>query len=156
MQTWLVHMRQPSRLAAELGLPAFLTFQLMVGGNVLASLVHPIFLVWFFSTLFRSGVDASMATVFGFAVLFGYFASALLAGVGLARRGLLAHASVLMFMPAHWLLLSLAAWRALYQLIREPYRWEKTEHGLARTSRSALAAERRRPYPFGSAGVVQW
>jgi hypothetical protein len=34
-------------------------------------------------------------------------------------------------------LLSLAAWRALFQLLRDPYRWEKTEHGLARTSRLA-------------------
>jgi hypothetical protein len=44
---------------------------------------------------------------------------------------------VLLLMPLHWLLLSLAAWRALYQLIRDPYRWEKTEHGLAKTSRLA-------------------
>ncbi len=36
--------------------------------------------------------------------------------------------------PLHWLLLSLAAWRALYQLAVSPYRWEKTEHGLAKTS----------------------
>src|SRR4051794_9968425 len=36
-------------------------------------------------------------------------------------------------------LLSLAAWRALYQLARDPYRWEKTEHGLAKTSRMAEA-----------------
>jgi hypothetical protein len=34
----------------------------------------------------------------------------------------------------HWLLLSIAAWRALFQLLLDPYRWEKTEHGLARTS----------------------
>jgi hypothetical protein len=40
-------------------------------------------------------------------------------------------------LPIYWLLLSLAAWRALYQLVRDPYRWEKTEHGLARTSRRA-------------------
>jgi hypothetical protein len=32
-------------------------------------------------------------------------------------------------------LLSLAAWRAHIQLICDPQRWEKTEHGLARTSR---------------------
>jgi hypothetical protein len=38
-------------------------------------------------------------------------------------------------MPVYWLLLSLAAWRALYQLLRDPYGWEKTEHGLALTSR---------------------
>jgi len=40
-------------------------------------------------------------------------------------------------LPVYWLLLSLAAWRALFQLLRDPYRWEKTEHGLARTSRLA-------------------
>ena len=43
-------------------------------------------------------------------------------------------------MPLHWLLLSVAAWRALYQLLFNPFHWEKTAHGLARTSR--LAAHR--------------
>ena len=37
--------------------------------------------------------------------------------------------------PLYWFLLSLAAWRALFQLLYDPQRWEKTEHGLARTSR---------------------
>jgi hypothetical protein len=40
-------------------------------------------------------------------------------------------------MPVHWLLLSLASWRAVYQLIVAPYAWEKTEHGLAKSSRRA-------------------
>jgi hypothetical protein len=43
-------------------------------------------------------------------------------------------------MPVYWLLLSIAAWRALLQLIRDPYVWEKTEHGLARSSRCNAAA----------------
>jgi hypothetical protein len=43
-------------------------------------------------------------------------------------------------MPLYWLLLSVAAWRALFQLVRDPYRWEKTEHGLARNSRLAKRA----------------
>ena len=43
IQTWLVHMRQPGRLLRDLGLPGFLTFQLIVGGNALAALVHPLF-----------------------------------------------------------------------------------------------------------------
>ncbi|MBI3702856.1 MAG: glycosyltransferase, partial [Rhizobiales bacterium] len=33
IQTWLVHMRQPRRLLRDLGLPGFLSFQLIVGGN---------------------------------------------------------------------------------------------------------------------------
>jgi hypothetical protein len=56
---------------------------------------------------------------------------------GLRQRGLQSSAWVLLLTPVYWLLLSLAAWRALFQLLRDPYRWEKTEHGLARTSRLA-------------------
>jgi len=41
---------------------------------------------------------------------------------------------LLLLTPVHWLL-SLAAWRALYQLVFAPYAWEKTEHGLAKSSR---------------------
>jgi hypothetical protein len=53
------------------------------------------------------------------------------------RRGLLSSAWILLLTPLHWLLLSLAAWRALYQLVFAPYAWEKTEHGLAKSSRRA-------------------
>ncbi len=45
MQTWLVHMREPRRLFRELGPGGFLTFQLIVGGNALVALAHPVFLV---------------------------------------------------------------------------------------------------------------
>ena len=72
----------------------------------------------------------------------GYLISAALGLIGLARRRLLGCAWVLLLMPVYWLLLSLAAWRALFQLLRDPYRWEKTEHGLARTSRRAVTVQR--------------
>jgi hypothetical protein len=62
--------------------------------------------------------------------------------MGLARRGLLGEAWILALTPLYWICLSIAAWRALYQLLTEPYRWEKTEHGLARSSR--LAQQRRK------------
>lgn len=32
--------------------------------------------------------------------------------------------------PLYWVLHSWAAWRALHQLIRRPFHWEKTPHGL--------------------------
>src|SRR5205823_5607034 len=53
MQTWAVHMSTPLRLVRDLGFSGFLTFQLVVGGNVLAALLHPIFLVWFALVLAR-------------------------------------------------------------------------------------------------------
>jgi cellulose synthase/poly-beta-1,6-N-acetylglucosamine synthase-like glycosyltransferase len=150
MQTWLVHIREPRRLRRELGLWPFLTVQLIVGGNVLASLVHPLMIAWLFAAfIVETPLWTSYAAgaLFGATIATGYLTSVVLGVAGLFRRRLTRYSWVLLLVPVHWLLLSLAAWRALYQLIRDPYRWEKTEHGLARTSRvqkgrGALAALR--------------
>jgi hypothetical protein len=32
--------------------------------------------------------------------------------------------------PAYWVLHSVAAWRALWQLVVRPAHWEKTPHGI--------------------------
>ena len=145
MQTWLVHMRQPARLLRDLGLPGFLTFQLIVGGNVLAALAHPLFMAGLIYSV-ASGAPmwrgdhatvAFLAGVYAVTAIVGYLTSAFLSWLGLSRRGLLSTAWVLFLTPLHWLLLSLAAWRALYQLLTAPYAWEKTEHGLAKSSRRA-------------------
>lgn len=144
-QTWLVHMRQPRRLLHDLGLAGFLAFQLIVGGNVLAALVHPLFLIGLIYSLasdtpiWRADSTAAMilAALFGATIVIGYLTSAFLGWLGLLRRRLLAGAWVLVMTPLHWLLLSLAAWRGLCQLVVSPYTWEKTEHGLAKSSRLA-------------------
>jgi cellulose synthase/poly-beta-1,6-N-acetylglucosamine synthase-like glycosyltransferase len=148
IQTWLVHMRAPRRLQRELGLPGFAVFQLMVGGTVLAALIHSLFaaelLREFAVAWWADGAAAEMAGFHITILLAGYLVSGLLGLIGLARRRLLGNAWALLLMPAYWLLLSLAAWRALFQLSSHPYRWEKTEHGLARTSRLAGANPRQR------------
>ncbi|MCB1434980.1 MAG: hypothetical protein KDK75_21340, partial [Alphaproteobacteria bacterium] len=41
----------------------------------------------------------------------------------------------LMTMPIYWLLMSAAAWYALWQFMTAPFHWNKTEHGLSRASR---------------------
>jgi len=89
--------------------------------------------------------DAMTRVLLGFdaaALLSGYLISAALGLIGLARRRLLGCAWVLLLIPMYWLLLSIAAWRAVFQLLRDPYRWEKTEHGLARTSRLGAKTQR--------------
>jgi cellulose synthase/poly-beta-1,6-N-acetylglucosamine synthase-like glycosyltransferase len=151
MQTWLVHMRAPVRLWRELGPAGFWTFQLVVGGNVLAALVHPLFaagLAYACATNNGANLDVLLA-LYILNLISGYVSSAVLGWIGLSRRRLTGTAWILLLMPLHWLLLSWAAWRALYQLLSAPYRWEKTEHGLARHSRrmrrltqSLLALER--------------
>src|SRR4029079_11084326 len=143
MQTWLTHARSPGKLWRELGPLRFAVVQLTVGGNVLASLVHPLMLAWLIAAallpqpMFQPTPTALLFTT---TIAAGYAASALLGAVGLHRRGLLAHGWMLLLLPLHWLLLSAASWRAFYQLLTDPYGWEKTQHGLARTSRSTAPA----------------
>jgi len=78
----------------------------------------------------------------------GYLTSAYLGWLGLSHRSVSNKICVLLCTPLHWLLLSLAAWRAAFELIWAPFRWRKTDHGLdeasqqERTTRSLLELER--------------
>jgi cellulose synthase/poly-beta-1,6-N-acetylglucosamine synthase-like glycosyltransferase len=148
MQTWCVHMRDPRRLACELGIAGFISFQIVLAGTVFAALVQPIAVVLALATLLTGPIIAGGGNaalmgmagwLHGLALIGGYAASALLALVGLRRRKLLSSAWALLFLPVHWVLLSVAAWAALRDLVRDPFRWEKTEHGGARSSRRAQA-----------------
>ena len=132
-------MRRPWRLVRELSPVGAVAFQLFLACNVLAALVHPLFTIGLCASLVTATtLDAVAATpVFVAAFLYGYLSTIALDAIGLARRGLLRHAWVLALTPFYWFLLSLAAWRALFQLLSDPQRWEKTEHGLARSSRVA-------------------
>ena len=141
MQTWLVHMRRPRRLLRDLKLGGALAFQLLLAGNVLSALVHPFFMGALGCLLVVKSpfeVVGDMGKIFAVCaatLLCGYASTIIPDSIGLARRGLLRHAWILALTPFYWFLLSWAAWRALIQLFCDPQRWEKTEHGLAETSR---------------------
>jgi cellulose synthase/poly-beta-1,6-N-acetylglucosamine synthase-like glycosyltransferase len=143
LQTWAVHMRHPQKLWRDLGPRGFFVFQMVIGGAVLAALVHGVFFgvlaQQLASGLFWSekagAFDTMFAAIYFVALTTGYALSAILGYIGLSRRRLLGSSWYLALLPLYWLLLSVAAWRAVFQLVRAPYRWEKTSHGLARTSR---------------------
>ena len=163
IQTFLVHMRAPRRLLGELGLRGFLAFQLLVGGTVLAALVHPFFLGLVLydvasgvfsvpSEITPEGLRRGLALT---VLAAGYAGSALIDLIGLKRRRMLRLAPVLVTIPVYWLLLSLAAWRALFQFLFAPHKWEKTEHGLARTSRRHKPDRPARPVRVDASGRPQ-
>jgi hypothetical protein len=143
MQTWLVHMRRPRRLFSELGAAGAIAFQILLAANVLAALIHPLFMAGLGFTLFAlpqpwaNAIMDHAAPIFAISLCSGYASTIVPDFIGLRRRRLLAQSWVLGLTPLHWLLLSLAAWRAVFQLMHDPQRWEKTEHGLAKTSRIA-------------------
>ncbi len=136
-------MRSPLQLWRDAGARGFFTLNIIVGGNVLTALAHPILLgdvaLRSIGPLFDSDVPSFLQNQFASlhiaAIAASYLSTAVVGLIGLYRRGLLHEAWVLVLTPIYWIFLSIAAWRGLFQLLREPYRWEKTEHGLALSSR---------------------
>lgn len=135
IQTWLVHMREPGRLLGELGLLQFVVAQILFAGLVASALVHPLLIAtiaWLTYTLAVTGTATLMQPALiglDFAnILLGYTAYFMLGRATLPRdkrRGLL---TVGLLTPVYWFMHSIAAWRALFQLTRDPHLWEKTPH----------------------------
>jgi glycosyltransferase XagB len=136
MQTYLVHMRRPLQTARELGAVRFLGLQILMGGLILSALVHP----WFYaaaawhvlagaSAPFDRALLSNPIALLGLSnLVLGYVTGIALGAVAVAARKRHDLIRSTLTMPVYWLLISLAAYRALFQLIREPYRWEKTPH----------------------------
>lgn len=140
MQTWLVHTRHPFRTLREMKPTAFVGFHLIFGGMVLAALVHPFMyalLIWQYFTIgpFAVPVDAAGAAITGltaFNLALGYASAMLLCAVSAMRRGQGGLLLTVVTLPVYWLLVSTAAWRAVWQLIVAPFKWEKTRHNVRR------------------------
>jgi cellulose synthase/poly-beta-1,6-N-acetylglucosamine synthase-like glycosyltransferase len=136
MQTWLVHMRQPAQLWRDAGPGGFFGFQLFVGGTVVSALLNPVlwlvFVLSFYIDLPLPGFADPAHSISGLGLLMGNALFAYLAMLGPYRRGWLDLSPFALLVPVYWLLISLAAYRALWQLVRRPWHWEKTLHGCSR------------------------
>ncbi|MGU3494617.1 glycosyltransferase [Xanthobacteraceae bacterium A53D] len=139
-QTLLVHGRRPGRLLRDLGPVYTISLALLTAGPFVSALLHPICLaILAFDIAMGTflcpnssllGVAASALSLTNLAV--GYVAAGLNCAIGLKRRGRLRQAWILLTLPAYWLLLSWAAWRAIIDLALRPHWWEKTEHGVSK------------------------
>ena len=141
LATWLVHMRDPVRLMRELGPAGFWVAQAVTIGVFASALLHPLCLA---ATLGaarrfiprcrnRRGLPSSpIAGVNLLVFIAGYVLAIVLTRDALRRRGILGWRRTLATMPFYWLLMSGAAWLALWQFITAPFHWNKTEHGLSR------------------------
>lgn len=138
MQTYAVHMRGPGRLWRELGTARFLAAQAIFGGVLASVLVHPLAAALLVRYVVAGDIfhpaGAAGLVVGGLCAISlgaGYLAGFALALAGLSKRPAMGSLAVdIAAIPFYWLLMSLAAYRALWQLWRDPHRWEKTEHGI--------------------------
>ncbi len=135
IQTWLVHMRDPLRLFRNVGWKGFVGFQLFVGGTFVSAMLNPLlWMVFVVSALFgveifRDGDALVVARVSLAGLITGNALFIYLAMLGLVRRGWLHFAIYALTAPVYWLLVSIAGYRGLLQLLRRPFYWEKTHHG---------------------------
>lgn len=134
MQTWLVHMRDPRILLRNAGVQGFAGFQLFVGGTSLSALLNPVLWLVFCVAFIRSGTagmqgDGGIALC-GLALGNALFAYLMMLGV--LRRGWLSLAPFGLCAPFYWVLISVAAYRGMFELLCRPWHWQKTEHGLSR------------------------
>ena len=129
MQTFLTHTRAPGRLVREAGPAQAASAMLLVAGALLGPMFGPAFAL----ALLAAPGGAPDALWLGIAAA-GLASAAAPALIGLARADALALSPWLALVPVYWLLMSIAAWWALIDLVRNPFHWHKTAHGLARSS----------------------
>lgn len=142
MQTWLVHMRAPTQLMGEVGAGRFAVAQVLLAGMVVSALANVVFvatIVWIAILHASSGTiggyHAVLLAIDAFNVVVGYTAFLILGRRVLHRGERAQFWKVALWTPAYWLAMSLAAWRALWELYRRPHHWEKTHHPLRRHPR---------------------
>lgn len=157
LQTSLTHGRHPLRTFRDLGPLGSLCAVALVPGTVLSALVYPFLVLPAFVALWPGRLESAgdfwsdlpMGTAI--IVFLSCFAAMLLpAALGAVRRGWWDLLPVLPLLPLYFLLMSLAAWSGLIELVTAPDRWNKTEHGLSRTSRSGALPGLRRGEPHSS------
>jgi cellulose synthase/poly-beta-1,6-N-acetylglucosamine synthase-like glycosyltransferase len=137
-QTWLVHMRSPWQLWRDLGPRQFFAFHLTLGFSGLTGLMNPIF--WALTCVYLVSGPARISALFPAAVLYLGVFSMLIGNLlmvysmmaGCMDRGLHGAVRSMLAIPLYWALMSVAAYKALLQLLRPSRRhyWELTEHGL--------------------------
>jgi cellulose synthase/poly-beta-1,6-N-acetylglucosamine synthase-like glycosyltransferase len=137
LQTWLVHIRRPVQMWRSVGPRSFVRLTLILAGTPIIAVLNLVF--WFITALWFLGQPALVGAVFPWWVYFPALV-ALIVGNGVTlymniialreddRADLIVPAVTV---PAFFALMSIAAAKGVYQLIRNPSYWEKTFHGLA-------------------------
>ncbi|BBY98647.1 glycosyltransferase family 2 protein [Mycolicibacterium fallax] len=137
LQTWLVNIRQPLQLYRTLGPRSFLRFNLVLAGTPLIAVLNLVF--WFITMVWFLGQPAVVGSIFPWFIYFPALVALVLGNAATLYMNVIAlreddRPDLLvpaLTVPAFWLMMSVAAAKGTYQLIRNPSYWEKTFHGLA-------------------------
>jgi cellulose synthase/poly-beta-1,6-N-acetylglucosamine synthase-like glycosyltransferase len=160
LQTMMVHLRDPLQLRREIGTKAIFRLVNMTGGVPLGSVMNLVF--WFMMLSWIAGRSGIVALAFPPST---YYLSLVLlvivTPVSMFVKLLVVYARdkphlwwATLLTPLYWVLQSVAALKAIYQLIFRPQYWEKTMHGLTEindvTTERTLRAASSSPSPSSS------
>jgi len=145
MQTFLVHTRRPIHLVRTIGPLGTLGFIFFIGGTMLSGLLNPLFwaIFGFWAVPQTSGFDIVFPPLLLYMALFN-----LILGNGMFvylmmlapfRRRWLSLVPFSLTVIWYWALMSVAAWKGLWQLVTKPFYWEKTHHGLSKFTAGEVA-----------------
>lgn len=137
-----VNTRHPIRFARSTGPRGVVSIIGLIAATPVAFLAYPLALgftvatyvgVQFIGLVLPGWVIATSMVTF----LFGNALMIISSGIAATSRYSWRIGLFAIFGPVYWLLHSVAAWRAVYQVIRDPHGWEKTPHGLSEDYESA-------------------
>jgi cellulose synthase/poly-beta-1,6-N-acetylglucosamine synthase-like glycosyltransferase len=137
LQTMLVHLRNPAVLRREIGVKGTWRFINMTGGVPLTAACNLLF--WFILVTWMLGRPHAVEVVFPPLTYYVCLVLLLIGApmsifVGLVVAQALGKPHLwwaAALVPLYWFLQSIAAVKAIYQLVTRPCFWEKTVHGLS-------------------------
>ncbi len=134
MMTWATHMRAPAQLWRDLGPRGFLGFQAIFLGSLSQALLLPLLWSFWLLTLglghplhspLGPGLTAVMTTLFVTCEALNITIGV----VGLHRSGQKLSPLWVPTLTLYFPLQALAAYKALWEMLRRPFYWDKTSHG---------------------------
>lgn len=135
MQTWLVLMRQPRRLAAEFGVLGTLAFHVIITGMLLSALAHPLIIVFLaismwhlVHSVYTTPLEQVLFLMDGINTAGSYVLFVTMGRQAMTRDERKRLGTKWRWVPLYWLMISYAAWRAAIELHTNPFFWKKTPH----------------------------
>jgi glycosyltransferase XagB len=145
MQTFLVHSRRPISFIRDNGPIPAIGFVFFIGGTMLSGLLNPlfwgIFLLWLVTETagFASAFPPVLLCLALFNLLIGNGLFIYLTMIAPFRRGWLELTPFGLTVFWYWALTSIAAFKGLWQLVVNPFYWEKTQHGISSHTAAEVA-----------------
>ncbi len=135
-QTYLVHMRNPLKMLQKGQVRKFVSLQIIVGAWTSVLLLNP--LMWALTLIYMMFRPVHLYSLLfpgpvlyagAFCLIFGNFFYIYIHIIGCLRRQEYSLIKWVLLIPLYWIMMSMSAYIAFYQLIVKPHYWEKTQHG---------------------------